>query len=147
MAIKPHKAQAVLFYSQFPDGNVDRLSIHGGCPVLVGTKWAANLWVWNGPRNGYPQRKRGQVGAEGVSEPHSPVAVKATFQSEVDAGVHLYWQDQDWGPMVPNSPIKVNTFEGHEWSLRLHDEVFASWTVGGEEEQLFLLTEDDLPKQ
>lgn len=22
----------------------------GGCPVLHGTKWAANLWVWNRPR-------------------------------------------------------------------------------------------------
>jgi len=146
MAIKPRKAQAVLFYSQFPDGNVDRLSIHGGCPVLVGTKWAANLWVWNGPRNGYPKRKRGVGGEEGGAEPRSPAAVKATFKSEVDAGVHLYWQDQDWGSLKPNAPIKVNTFEGHEWSLRLNDEVFASWTVGEELEQVFLLTQDDLPK-
>ena len=27
-------------------------SEHGGCPVLEGTKWAANLWVWNGRRYG-----------------------------------------------------------------------------------------------
>lgn len=25
---------------------------HGACPVIDGQKWAANLWVWNGPRYG-----------------------------------------------------------------------------------------------
>lgn len=34
-------------------GRVDEASMHGGCPVLAGTKWAANLWVWNGPRCEY----------------------------------------------------------------------------------------------
>jgi hypothetical protein len=28
------QAEAVLFYSQHPDGAVDRASMHGGCPVL-----------------------------------------------------------------------------------------------------------------
>lgn len=27
-------------------------SEHGACPVIRGQKWAANLWVWNGPRYG-----------------------------------------------------------------------------------------------
>jgi prolyl 4-hydroxylase len=26
---------------------MDARSFHGGCPVVHGTKWAANLWVWN----------------------------------------------------------------------------------------------------
>ena len=43
--VKPRLARAVLFYSQYPDGREDHLSLHGGCPVLNGTKWAANLWV------------------------------------------------------------------------------------------------------
>ena len=34
-------------------GRVDDMALHGGCPVIEGTKWAANLWVWNGPRYGY----------------------------------------------------------------------------------------------
>ena len=25
------------------------LSLHGGCPVEEGVKWAANKWVWNAP--------------------------------------------------------------------------------------------------
>ena len=45
LAVKPHSARAVLFYSQHPNGEEDTESLHGGCPVLDGEKWAANLWV------------------------------------------------------------------------------------------------------
>ena len=45
LAVKPHSARAVLFYSQHPNGEEDTSSLHGGCPVLDGEKWAANLWV------------------------------------------------------------------------------------------------------
>jgi len=38
LAIKPNSARAVLFYSQLPNGEEDRSSLHGGCPVLEGTK-------------------------------------------------------------------------------------------------------------
>ena len=39
MGVRPVKAQAVLFYSQHPNGALDRQSMHGGCPVLkVGDK-------------------------------------------------------------------------------------------------------------
>lgn len=47
LAVRPQRAHAVLFYSQHPDGTLDRMSKHGGCPVIKGTKWAANLWIWN----------------------------------------------------------------------------------------------------
>ena len=45
LAIRPYPARAVLFYSQHPNGEEDTSSLHGGCPVLEGEKWAANLWV------------------------------------------------------------------------------------------------------
>ena len=45
LAVRPRQGEALLFYSQLPSGHVDRRSKHGGCPVLEGTKWAANLWV------------------------------------------------------------------------------------------------------
>jgi hypothetical protein len=48
LSVRPWRGRAVLFYSQFPDGKVDSMSKHGGCPVLNDQpKWAANLWVWN----------------------------------------------------------------------------------------------------
>jgi len=52
LATNASKGNAVLFYSQLPGGALDPQSLHGGCPVLAGTKWAANLWVWNGCRYG-----------------------------------------------------------------------------------------------
>ena len=33
-------------------GAMDPTSTHGGGPVLRGTKWGANLWVWNDVRYG-----------------------------------------------------------------------------------------------
>jgi prolyl 4-hydroxylase len=53
-AVPPRKGDAILFYSQTPDGTLDPSSFHGACPVLSGTKWAANLWVWNAARFGSP---------------------------------------------------------------------------------------------
>lgn len=51
-SIAPRKGDALLFYSQQPDGSLDEASLHGGCPVLEGVKWAANVWIWNGCRYG-----------------------------------------------------------------------------------------------
>lgn len=142
MAVKPVKAEAVLFYSQFPDGRADRLSVHGGCPVLIGQKWAANLWVWNGPRNGYSRNRAVQA------ERPSLLAVSASFDAEVDAGAKLYWQDQEWGVLVPGKPIRVNTYEGHKWTVKLDGEDILEWTVGGDDEtQSFVLTQSDLEHQ
>ena len=28
-----------------PMGNINRLTAHGGCPVLVGSKWITNKWI------------------------------------------------------------------------------------------------------
>ena len=44
LAVVPHSARAVLFYSQHPNGEEDRSSLHGGCPVLSGEKWAVSLY-------------------------------------------------------------------------------------------------------
>ena len=84
LAIESRAGRSILFYSQLPDGQVDKASYHGGCPVLNGTKvsqclacgvcflflippdasimvcvqYAANLWVWNTPRPGYSGNPR-----------------------------------------------------------------------------------------
>lgn len=47
LSIGPHSSRAVLFYSQFPNGELDPLSLHAACPLLDKQKYAANLWVWN----------------------------------------------------------------------------------------------------
>jgi hypothetical protein len=42
------RGSVVIFYNQLPEGGYDEAALHGGCPILKGEKWAANLIVWNG---------------------------------------------------------------------------------------------------
>lgn len=44
---KPRAGDALLFWSMDPDGTLDRHSLHGGCPVLNGTKWTMTKWIHN----------------------------------------------------------------------------------------------------
>ena len=44
---KPRKGDAVLFWGVFPDGEIDPHSLHGGCPVKNGTKFAMTKWLRN----------------------------------------------------------------------------------------------------
>ena len=71
-AVPPRAGDAILFYSQKPDGKLDPSSIHGACPVLTGTKWGANLWVWNACRFGQckvdPLNPAGEL-AKGLKAP------------------------------------------------------------------------------
>jgi len=62
LMIHPKQGDAILFYSQLPDGNLDELSLHGGMPVAKGTKWVCNLWLhshsdrrWNAPKPERPE--------------------------------------------------------------------------------------------
>ena len=49
LSIKPEKGKVILFYNMLPNGELDALSLHGGCMVINGVKWAANHWIWNRP--------------------------------------------------------------------------------------------------
>lgn len=42
---KPKANDAVLFYSFHPNGTMDPASMHTGCPVVKGIKWAAPVWI------------------------------------------------------------------------------------------------------
>ena len=49
LSVEPVAGDAVLFYSRLGNGDDDRLSVHGGCPPLSGTKYGANAFMWNVP--------------------------------------------------------------------------------------------------
>jgi len=147
LAVRPNSARAVLFYSQHPDGSPDESSKHGGCPVLHGEKWAANLWVWNGPRNGFPGspvneevvRKRKE---KGISDPNQLQQINAVFKNTGRdprfEKASLYFQETFWGPLGHNDPeLRVNTYQGHVWNVMVGVEVLQTWTVGSEESQRF----------
>ncbi|XP_027120834.2 prolyl 4-hydroxylase 2-like isoform X1 [Coffea arabica] len=45
IAVKPHKGDALLFFSLHPSAVPDPISLHGGCPVIEGEKWSATKWI------------------------------------------------------------------------------------------------------
>ena len=156
--VKPKKGDAILFYSQHADGTTDLMSLHGGCPVIEGTKWAANLWVWNGPRNGYMIRDE-ETGVMRRKRPEEREAEEAelsdndamvesqarsvSFSSQVN-GASLYWEDQFWGKLDVGKSVDVNSYIGHKWNVRV-GETHIQWIVGEENErQIFVLREADL---
>lgn len=46
LSVAPETGKAILFYNMLPDGNMDDLSQHGSEIVTSGTKYVANLWLW-----------------------------------------------------------------------------------------------------
>ncbi|KAF9665956.1 hypothetical protein SADUNF_Sadunf16G0179000 [Salix dunnii] len=45
LKVKPRQGDGLLFYSLFPNGTIDRASLHGSCPVIEGEKWVATKWI------------------------------------------------------------------------------------------------------
>ena len=141
LAIRPNAARAVLFYSQYPDGRKDPDSRHGGCPVLSGEKWAANLWVWNTPRGGF---EGSPVKAEFANEEPAKQS-KAIFKNSgtdpTFKEAELYWDKAKfWGKLGHGDPpLTANTFEGHKWDVKVNGEFVKTWVIGSEAEQTFTL--------
>ncbi|KAK3757358.1 hypothetical protein RRG08_008745 [Elysia crispata] len=46
MAVAPVKNMALFWYNFRPDHQLDYLTYHAGCPVVIGHKWIANKWIW-----------------------------------------------------------------------------------------------------
>lgn len=47
VSTKPEKGSAIFWVNLHPTGERDELTIHGGCPVLVGSKWITNKWIYS----------------------------------------------------------------------------------------------------
>ena len=142
LAVRPHSSRAVLFYSQYPNGDVDPASLHGACPVLSGQKYAANLWAWNTPRQGYPGAPVKEKFRKETKPTDSPVVsfeqVGGTFKNSgsdtnMDSA-ELYFEDKFWGKMGPNDPpLRVNTYRGHTWNVKVDGKTVTSWTIKEED--------------
>lgn len=82
--VKPTKGDAILFYHQDMEGNLDDAALHGACPVLQGEKWGANLWVWNGPV--YQPGGQQKLENERTNTAH--------FKNTLSTPVNLYFTDR-----------------------------------------------------
>lgn len=146
LTTRPQRAKAVLFYSQEPDGTPEQMSLHGACPVQYGSKWAANLWVWNAPRMGYPAapnkeipnsnggktkgkpkpktakaKAKDKAKAKGAKE--GQITMKFYNSGQTHSGVRLYWkksqlEEESWGVLVKGEDKTVYTYPGHVWVLK-----------------------------
>lgn len=151
LAVRPAHAKAILFYSQHPDGEPDNSSVHGACPVLAGTKWGANLWVWNGPRSGYPDAPvnqdvvdRNRRHKDDEAETSGYQQLQAVFSNSGKDPLYkyaeLYFQDTFWGKLGHGDPnLGVNTFEGHEWNVMLNGKKVKTWYINKEMHQYYEL--------
>nr|XP_019552005.2 prolyl 4-hydroxylase subunit alpha-1-like [Aedes albopictus] len=45
VGVFPKKGSAIFWYNLLPDGRGDERTLHGACPVLLGSKWVANKWI------------------------------------------------------------------------------------------------------
>ncbi|CAA2996357.1 probable prolyl 4-hydroxylase 9 [Olea europaea subsp. europaea] len=45
--VRPRQGDGLLFYSLYPNGTIDKTSLHGSCPVIKGEKWVATKWIDN----------------------------------------------------------------------------------------------------
>lgn len=43
--VKPHRGDALLFFSLHTNATPDTSSLHAGCPVIEGEKWSATKWI------------------------------------------------------------------------------------------------------
>ena len=50
LKVRAKQGSALLFYSVLPGGEHDPLAVHGGCPVLAGTKFISQQWIREGLR-------------------------------------------------------------------------------------------------
>ncbi|CBN75608.1 conserved unknown protein [Ectocarpus siliculosus] len=152
MVVAPKRGQAVLFYNQHPDGRKDLSSEHGACPVIDGQKWAANLWVWNGPRYGLssvdPETGRTVDKAGNNIVPDPTFQVQAAFLNEDVEGASLWfdgkqlWMDRDWRI---GETFKINTFLTHRWVVKVNGAEVKTWLVSERtKDQSFVLSKASL---
>lgn len=144
LAVLPRKGSAILFYSQHPcvycfellftfcncvfpnfcsSGLLDDNSLHGGCPVLQGQKWAANLWVWNGPRFGQPgapkPSEKRLFHKDAATNEEDANAVHIQFSNSLHDAVQIYFDGKPWGDVGPGESSNVNSWHTHKWSASI----------------------------
>merc|ERR1719367_1872408 len=45
VAVQPRKGSAVYWHNLKRSGRSDMHMLHGGCPVILGSKWVTNKWI------------------------------------------------------------------------------------------------------
>lgn len=126
-AVVPANVTSILFYSQLGDGSGDPLSEHGACPPLKGSKWGANLWVWN-------RRRHGLDFDTTSSSVSSSSSLDITFVNGENVAIDLLWEDTVLASLGVGESIHFTTYLGHMWSARERDSEQRLWFYRVKEE-------------
>lgn len=120
--VVPAVGEAILFYHQSSTGQLDNMAQHAACPVLIGEKLGANLWIWNDKRWSMERAEKGeQTEEEEVNQGNKPFL--ASFINR-RGPVDVFWLGSkamfqfasDKGETVTR-----NTYKGHEFVVRDRD--------------------------
>lgn len=127
VAVKPKRGDGVIFYSQHVNGDLDAASRHGGCPVLQGLKWSANLWIWSGARPG--------------TTSYYENSVDAIVQNRYPGRVTLIKDARTLGSMMPEEKVSFHMFPGEKWRVEVADTsaYLTAWVVKGRNRTLFVI--------
>jgi prolyl 4-hydroxylase len=138
LRVLPHAGDAILFYSQTPEGQMDPDSLHGACPVLEGEKYGANLWVWNDKR--WNENRASSKAQERKAKQAAAVLSKTvTFTNEQSQELHLYWLDDQKqehfvSSMQPHATLTQYTYVGHSFVAKEGGAIVAHHTISAENE-------------
>ena len=85
-------------------------------------QYAANLWVWNTPRDGYPANPKNPNFKGERKEESYPGRITGIFKNSGKnpefEHAQLYYVDQYWGSLGFGDPeISVNTYPSHVWNV------------------------------
>lgn len=131
---QPKAGNAVLFYSQEADGSLDKYSLHGGCPVIAGTKYSANVWIWNRPKPGKDQAKDGKA-------KNDDTKIEMQFHNARNEPIELFWDNGSTEGVFqvlidPGMYSPMTTYHGHSFFAR----------PVGSAERIFFFTASDAMK-
>ena len=113
-----------------PNGEVDQDSRHGACPVLSGQKYAANLWVWNTPRDGFPGNPKNPR-FTGKSTQNGMIATFYNSGSDPSMNnAELFVDNMFWAKLGKgDDKVYVTTVKGHIWRVLVDGTEVKRWVI------------------
>jgi hypothetical protein len=109
-------------------------------------QYAANLWVWNTPRDGYPGNpKNPDFKPKNKVEPKREEiqrkdGVEATFRNDgtdpllADAKLYFYdgQKDTEWSTLGFGQQQNIRTYKSHVWKIKVDDHVLRTFVIESE---------------